>query len=628
MPGEKKNRIGSMWILIGLTCIPLIVSGKKYSSGLCDFSWFSHADVTYDFFLYWKVQAWILWSGVVCLYASWKVLWEGRMAFGKVEKKYAILLGVYLLTALLSTVCSEQRTTAVYGGYEQWEGMIMLAVYALLMMMSYTLMKGKVELSLLANGLLAGVGLMAVLCAMQAAGYDFFRTSAGKAVMNVMLESRLDVAFRFEPGRVYGTLYNPNYVGSYVALLFPVVMSLVPPGTKGRRWGRSIFAAMVLVLFVVMLFGSGSVTGVIGVLASMVLLAMFLVGKKERRTKKLVAGGAVCLAVFAVVVGIYWETCREGFDKIMNPTPDCMVITALESAEGSLMIRTVQNQIVKVTAEGEEDSLRYTAEDGEGNAVVLSSGAEENTLCFQDERFEEIELVLQERWIEGKERSVLQIVIPTVGQTYTIVPGKKEESSGRGQMSYEILNPFNRLDSLRHIPQIGFQDNQHFGSRRGFIWSRTFPLLKEHILLGSGPNTFVYEFPNDDYVGMTNVGYEGAIVTKPHNMYLQMFVQTGMVSVVAFLAIYVIYFVECVTLYWNKRRFSFLSKFGIGIWMGTFGYLVTGIGNDSTVCVAPLFWCILGVGLAVNRREKQKTGGNDDTVRKNEHDEEHIIDSN
>lgn len=32
-----------------------------------------------------------------------------------------------------------------------------------------------------------------------------------------------------------------------------------------------------------------------------------------------------------------------------------------------------------------------------------------------------------------------------------------------------------------------------------------------------------------------------------------------------------------------------------------FGYIVTGIANDSTVAVAPVFWGLLGVGLAVNR---------------------------
>lgn len=35
--------------------------------------------------------------------------------------------------------------------------------------------------------------------------------------------------------------------------------------------------------------------------------------------------------------------------------------------------------------------------------------------------------------------------------------------------------------------------------------------------------------------------------------------------------------------------------------ISVFGYIVTGIANDSTVAVAPVFWGLLGVGLAVNR---------------------------
>ena len=173
--------------------------------------------------------------------------------------------------------------------------------------------------------------------------------------------------------------------------------------------------------------------------------------------------------------------------------------------------------------------------------------------------------------------------------------------SGLSRMSYRMYNPFDKVDGLRHIESIGFEKNQHFGSRRGYIWSRTFPLLKRHILYGSGPNTFVYEFPNDDYVGMKNVGYDGAVVTKPHNMFLQIWVQTGFVSLLAFLALYGLYFVESIRLYFLCGGLRSSEKIGLGIMLGTFGYIVTGLANDSTVAVAPLYWCLLGTGMAVNR---------------------------
>ena len=221
---------------------------------------------------------------------------------------------------------------------------------------------------------------------------------------------------------------------------------------------------------------------------------------------------------------------------------------------------------------------------------------------FQDERFSKIEISEKCVVADGEELDAFVIETPSVGKEYTIVLSKENDiGSGLSRMSYRMYNPFDKVDGLRHIESIGFEKNQHFGSRRGYIWSRTFPLLKRHILYGSGPNTFVYEFPNDDYVGMKNVGYDGAVVTKPHNMFLQIWVQTGFVSLLAFLALYGLYFVESIRLYFLCGGLRSSEKIGLGIMLGTFGYIVTGLANDSTVAVAPLYWCLLGTGMAVNR---------------------------
>ena len=34
------------------------------------------------------------------------------------------------------------------------------------------------------------------------------------------------------------------------------------------------------------------------------------------------------------------------------------------------------------------------------------------------------------------------------------------------------------------------------------------------------------------------------------------------------------------------------------------GYLVSGIINDSTITVAPIYWCLMGIGFAINRLVK------------------------
>ena len=45
-----------------------------------------------------------------------------------------------------------------------------------------------------------------------------------------------------------------------------------------------------------------------------------------------------------------------------------------------------------------------------------------------------------------------------------------------------------------------------------------------------------------------------------------------------------------------------------GICLGIVGYLLMGLLNDSVVAVAPLFWGMLGVGIALNRDCIKKAG--------------------
>ena len=114
-------------------------------------------------------------------------------------------------------------------------------------------------------------------------------------------------------------------------------------------------------------------------------------------------------------------------------------------------------------------------------------------------------------------------------------------------------------------------------------WSRTLPLLKDNILLGTGPDTFLLAFPNDDYVAMSNGGYATELITKPHNMYLQIAVQTGVLSLICFLVFYFWYFFSSLRLYRKADKSKYLPLVGIGILCGTY----------SSVCLAGTLWVFL-----------------------------------
>ncbi len=602
MKKRNKNWIGAFLIVLILAFVPLIVSAKKYSVGLSDQLWFSSADTSYDFFLYWKSQALLLLCGILSLYAALKMTVSKKEMMASVDNRYLIPLGVYFLMSLLSTVLSQNKRMAVWGGYEQWEGMLTLGAYVVILFFSCCLILGQTEIRILMYGLLAGVFILSLLGARQFLGYDFFRTTAGKAVMNFMSDEKLNFTFNFAPGRVYATLYNPNYVGSYVALMLPVILSMISLRKRIDAVLRSLLAAATAVFLVMMLFGSESVTGFIGLGAVLLLFTILMITKIKKHPRIFASVAVLCILAVTGAVFYNRSIFEYGWNKIMHPTPNHFVVKSMISRGGALEICTAEDDMLRLTVDVKDSTYTYKAEDEKGSPVESVKDGEGKSVKFLDQRFDKIQIQETSVEAEGEEQDAFVVNTPSVGKSYTVAVGTSSYQNGLSQKIYRIYNPFKKLDRLREIPAAGFEDKLHFASRRGYIWSRTFPLLSKHLLLGSGPNTFVYEFPNDDYVGMKNVGYDGSTVTKPHNMFMQIFVQTGLLSLLAFLALYGFYFAECMKLYWKRMEYGWMERFGAGLCLGTFGYLVTGLANDSTVAVAPLYWCLLGAGIAVNRR--------------------------
>ena len=141
---------------------------------------------------------------------------------------------------------------------------------------------------------------------------------------------------------------------------------------------------------------------------------------------------------------------------------------------------------------------------------------------------------------------------------------------------------------------------------RGYIWSRTIPILPDYLVLGAGPDCFLYEFPQDDILGKLYAYGTGSIVVdKPHNLYLQIFVNEGGIALLAFLAVCVSYLWDCFRLYGGHRQ-NRNGLRGIAVGLGVAGYLFAGFFNDSTVMTSTMFWILLGVGVGMNRQYRKK----------------------
>lgn len=605
---EKTWRtIRTVPVLLALAFVPLIVTAKKYDIGLNGYPQFTNSSTSTDLFLYWKGQALILLAFLMmaCLLVSLaKKEWMPEWC--RMRSPEILWLGSYLALSVLSSLLSQYPSFAIWGSYEQWEGMFILLAYGILLLYVYLTVDTEWIIRLVVYGLVAGGFLMGLLGTFQFLGMDLFRGNVGQAIMNLLSENKMSYTFNFSEGWVYASLYNPNYVGSYAALLLPVLVSVALMEWKklSRFW--TMTAMLGSCLMTVTLLGSHSLTGCVGVIASVLFVLLY----QWRRIvaylgwKKLIAG-AVGLGVFmAAMTVLFPEQVGAGTDKLFHPKEDTHMIRQMVSATEGLKITTVGEKSFYVELTGEEQSPLKAA-DAEGKELALTFHESGNYYTLKEHSYDYVKdgvTIAEPRFYKTVVTvdTVNYNAVRVVDHQFVYEKDKAWTIAKIGN-EYRIYNAFKKIDQLCEIPAIGFADCQHFGDKRGYIWSRTIPLLKDFIVTGSGPSTFTMIFPNNDYVGKMNMNYDGVTVTKPHNMYLQIWTQTGLLSLMAFLLLFFWYFVKSIRLYWNWPLETIPEKIGMAVMVALFGYMVTGIANDSTVAVAPVFWGMLGFGMAVNR---------------------------
>ena len=89
-------------------------------------------------------------------------------------------------------------------------------------------------------------------------------------------------------------------------------------------------------------------------------------------------------------------------------------------------------------------------------------------------------------------------------------------------------------------------------------------------------------------------------VDKPHNMYLQTALNTGVLSLLAMLVLFDMYLISCKKAYWKEEFKSFLPVAGVACFAAGCGYAGAGMFIDSVVSIVPVFWVLLGTGIGIN----------------------------
>ncbi len=580
---KKKSALYFIPLILLLTVVPLIVRMHVYQSQLAQFEWTAAAPDRLDFFLYYKSVAITLIAAVMC------VLLAIRFKIRQKEFKFCyefIPLLIYAVLTFLSSVFSQYRYFSFHGADEGLETLWVVLGYCVIAFYAYQMVNTFEDLDCIMKWLTVGLIFMLIIGMLQATGHDFFTSEAGQKLVT---GGKGSIGLAFEPGRVFLSMYNPNYVASYFALMIPVEITLL---IQNKKWYWRLIYTVMLILSIICLMASGNRSAIVAFAATIVFI-LIMYNKRILKAWKMVVP---ITAVIAVVFGAYISKNDLIIQKFIG------LFNAQEKADDPISEIVTGDEDVAITFQGQVFRTSYDVSDEgyinvhlyDGNHEPVNSTFDEATYTYavQDERYPGFTV----QAVNLNQELALGVFAGNVTWYF------KKGDDG----TYYYYNVYGRWDKINNAPRVLVKFLEKKFEERGTIWSKTIPLLKNCIIFGTGADTYTFVYPQDDYVDKTYDGSLNALDVKPHCFYLQVAVQSGIPALIAVLVFYIWYFITGIRLYAKAEYQDGMEIIGAGLLFATFSYMIISFLNDSTVTVAPIFWIMMGLGAAVNEILKKK----------------------
>lgn len=580
--------------------IPIFLYVAKIDLNGVFFEYWTGEKAYYDLFAYNRSVLLITLSVIFIIFIPLFIFRTNTLP--KRSRAYFLLLS-YFIFVVLSVIRSSFLSVSLFGFVDRFEGGIVLVGYILCCLYAFIFVNDKYDILILLYPLIASSCIIGLIGILQFFNYDIiqqpflFHLIAPREITDI-----IDTIIKpLENNFVYATLYNPNNVGSYTSMLMPLSFGLfLIAEKKVHIYLTTIYTCIMFAVCV----GCRSRGGLIAsCLAVFVLLYFF-------RTKWMIHKSKLLIFIPFLLIFLLMDFAADGalLNKFRTLSPTYEKNLADERSINFNDIIFDDNHVQIITDIGILN-LEYNRNDNvflfyDKNHMVLSTEESEEYHQFLDNSFKDCKYKIM---MNDEEYQLILLKMKNAKMCFFI------DETG----VYLVGTHSKIYNKIEDVDAIGFVGNEQFASGRGYIWSRSLPLLKDTILLGHGPDTFPMYFPQKDFIGKLNsFGNIMAVVDKPHNFYIQTAHNTGLLSLVALLFLFIIYLIQSVRLYGSAKSDCFFSRAGIIITCVVLGYLTAAVFFDSVIYVAPVFWTFLGSGLAVNHIvKKNQVAGQNDNLR-------------
>ena len=511
-----------------------------------------------------------------------------------------ILTGIYALLLVISGIFAEHKELVMMGVVKHYEGLLGVLGYLIIFLAAINYFCDTRSLEFFSWAMVLTTFAAVVFAIMEYKGHPFQQSDFMAHLMAPPEQYEVAKTLHSSSTNVHITFFNSNYFGSFCGLMFPITAAIGLGSKNIVRKILGLVSAAGIALGAVLSNSSGGLYAIAacGALMLLIYIVYWCRGLVSRIPSLI---GFVCAAAVAVGGGMYVlrtnEDIRQRVDDVVNNGSSTKytieekreyygqyyyLLKEIRQVDNGLELDDFKGNTIRVEAY-KSDSGKYDVHFYDTDGVQLKPYVNRNKYyCFEDERYKNAcfkystggslyidlnyEKKLTFRYEDGKFK-------PFVHNLYT----------------QETINSYKG-------PKFFKKDLSAF-TGRFFIWGTTFSFLDECILIGKGSGHYVTVFPQYDFASLLEVYATPAmVVNKPHNWYLGVAVDSGLVSLAALLILlgaFLIKGLNKVVLHPVEDRFKHLR---LGIYISVIAFMIVGIVNDSYVCVSPVFWFIFGVG--------------------------------
>lgn len=595
----KRKIVISLFMCVFMFFLPFIsyMHKEKITDFISKFYSSKNGYIT-DWFLYQKELCVILFAIALIIFFILEFVLVNRpyknIPLKQKNMRIALILcGIYAFFLILSGIFSEHKEVVLMGMVKHYEGLLGVLSYLIIFIAAMNYFNHTHALNFLSYTIIFLTGFAGILAVFEYFGYPIVGTSFMAHLMAPASDYASAKGLHSTSSNVHITFFNSNYFGSFCGLLFPITLCF------SIEMKNKVIKVIGVVSTVLIAFGavvSNSSGGLYSVIICLVIIAViYTIYFFRKLINKKIALVSVTISAVVLILGTVLlynisdtfaarlksvvsngasQTDKEAFNA------SHFVLKDLDAIGSHLYLYDINDN--KIDIECVTDavggrSVKYFDTNGNKLDTTIVDGFE----TFSDERYANCKFQFK----NGEK------LYCNLGYSANLV-FKFENNTFKpfvhGSYTMDKINKYNG-------PSI-FKNNLNFATGRGFIWGSTISTLKDCIIIGHGNGNFLEYFPQYDYVSILEVYQTPAIiVNKAHNWYLGIACDSGIISLIAVLALLFVIIWRGIKSCIIKPKNDNYLHLRLGLFIGVIAFMLVSIVNDSYVCVSPIFWFIFGI---------------------------------